>query len=156
MNIRSLYISQGDYAGMSERVVISAGVIPNGITVSGSSTLIHILNGNIKFFESQAEDGTLKAFEMYITGLTNLTCVGLSTMDWGQDPASGFQSMFVGTGDIDDPQMYSIHNQRDHNPDQGIYTNGSHDRALPLSINEASSQCACSANECVVGLKYFL
>ena len=52
MNIRSLYMSQGDYAGMSERVVISAGVVPNGITVSGSSTLIHILNGNIRFFPS--------------------------------------------------------------------------------------------------------
>ena len=156
MNIRSLYMSQGDYAGMSERVVISAGVVPNGITVSGSSTLIHILNGNIKFFESLAEDVTPKAFEMYITGLTNLTCVSFATMDWGQDPASGFQAMFVGTGEIDDAKMIDVLTTSDHNPDQGIYTNGSHEGALPLSITEASRQCACSANECVVGLKYFL
>ena len=58
MNIRSLYMAQGDYEGISERVVINAGVVPNGITINGSSQLIHILNGNIRFFESQAEDGT--------------------------------------------------------------------------------------------------
>lgn len=156
MNIRSLYMSQGDYAGMSERVVINSGVVPNGITVSGSSTLTHILNGNIKFFESQAEDGTPKAFEMYITGLTNLTCVSFSTMDWGQDPASGFQAMFVGTGDIDVPQMYDIVSPLDNDPDNGIYTTGSRDNALPLNVTEASRMCACSTNECVVGLKYFL
>lgn len=156
MNIRSLYMSQRDYSGLTEKVVIGAGVVPNGITISGSSTLIHILNGNIKFFESQAEDGTPKAFEMYITGLTNLTCVSFSTMDWGQDPASGFQAMFVGTGDVDDPQMYSVIHPSNHNSEQGIYTNGSHEGALPLGVVTASEQCACSANECVVGLKYFL
>jgi hypothetical protein len=77
-------------------------------------------------------------------------------MDWGQDPASGFQAMFVGTGEIDDAKMIDVLTTSDHNPDQGIYTNGSHEGALPLSITEASRQCACSANECVVGLKYFL
>lgn len=156
MNIRSLYISQGDYEGMSERVVINAGVIPNGITVTGSSQLIHILNGNIKFFESSAEDGTPKAFEMYVTGLTNLTCVSFATMDWGQDPASGFQAMFVGTGEITSQQLYDVHGPSDSDPDNGIYTNGKHVNALPLGVTEASRQCACSTNECVVGLKYFL
>ncbi len=156
MNIRSLYIHQGNYEGMSERVVIDAGVIPNGIVVNGSSKLVHILNGNILFFESQAEDGTPKAFEMYVTGLTNLTCVSFATMDWGQDPASGFQAMFVGTGEITDPQMYDIVSAGDTDPDNGIYTTGVHDFALPLGVKEASDQCACSNNECVVGLKYFL
>ena len=156
MNIRSLYMSQGNYAGMSERVVIDAGVVPNGITVRGSSELVHILNGTIKFFESKAEDNTPKAFEMYITGLSNLSCVNFATMDWGQDPASGFQALFVGTGDITSPMMYDIVSVEDSEPDNGIYTTGVHEYSLPLSVYNASIQCACSENDCVVGLKYFL
>ena len=155
MNIRSLYMAQGDYEGISERVVIDAGVVPNGITINGSSQLIHILNGNIRFFESQAEDGTPKAFEMYITGLTNLTCVSFATMDWGQDPASGFQAMYVGTGEITGTEMYEVTSPEDFDEANGIYTVGTHSNALPLGVNKASENCACSANECVVGLKYF-
>lgn len=156
MNIRSLYMHQGNYAGMSERVVINAGVIPNGLTVQGSSTIIHILNGRIKFFESKAEDNTPKAFEMYITDLSYSSCVSFSTMDWGQDPASGFQAMFVGTGEITAPMMYDVTSTGDTDPDNGIYTTGFHENALPLSVHNASIQCSCSVNDCVVGLKYFL
>ena len=156
MNIRSLYMHQGNYAGMSENVVISAGVIPNGLVVQGSSTIIHILNGAIKFFESKAEDNTPKAFEMYITGLSSSACVNFSTMDWGQDPASGFQAMYVGTGEIDSPMLYDVTSAEDTEPDNGIYTTGSHEGALPLSIYNASILCSCSVNDCVVGLKYFL
>lgn len=156
MNIRSLYMAQGDYEGISERVVISSGVVPNGITINGSSQLVHILNGNIRFFESKAEDNTPKAFEMYITGLTNLTCVSFATMDWGQDPASGFQAMYVGTGDITGTELYEVTSPGDADTTNGIFTIGAHADALPLAITTASRQCACSSNECVVGLKYFL
>ena len=64
--------------------------------------------------------------------------------------------MFVGTGEIDTQQMYSVTNPSHHSSQLGIYTNGSHEGALPLAVVTASSQCACSANECVVGLKFFL
>ena len=78
------------------------------------------------------------------------------TMDWGKDPSSGFTSLYIGTLEEDtaEPQMKDVHSSADRNEANGIYTIGTHDMAIPLTLEQAYAACTCSPVGCTIGLKY--
>ena len=78
------------------------------------------------------------------------------TMDWGKDPSSGFISLYIGTlsEDVTEALMNDVHSPSDYNEASGIYTVGTHNLALPLTVDQAYSACTCSPTGCTLGFKY--
>ncbi|MCM1323742.1 MAG: hypothetical protein NC218_06235 [Acetobacter sp.] len=156
MNIRNLYISQHSFEGLNNEALINTGFVPTEMLNQDTSphSIRHAFSGNVIVYESKISNGLPKAFEIYFTGLEHQACLLLATMDWGQDPASGFQSIYAGVAEISAPLMLNAFGGGDSFPDQNIYTSGLHDDAAPLTVNEASAACNCTTNTCVIGLKY--
>lgn len=96
------------------------------------------------------------AFELYVNNISKNVCIEMVTMDWGKDPSSGFTSLYIGTleEDIAEPQMKDVHSSADRNEANGIYTIGTHDMAIPLTLEQAYAACTCSPVGCTIGLKY--
>ena len=160
MNIRSGFIGQMDYSSLSSRVLLDAGMVPSDMVVgaefSSQTGLKHAMNGNVYVYKSLNATGMVKAFEVYLTGLTRQTCVALATTDWGMDPASGFVSMYIGTDEVvDGALMEDINTPGESVPNSGVYTTGQHENAIPLTYNMAMAACTCSGTDCTVGFKYY-
>lgn len=160
INIRALFFQQADFSNISASLLVRSGAVPNGMydpaeINNANPTLRHIFSGQILIYPSNKYDDTRKmAFEMYLLGLTKDACIAMATTDWGQDPASGFVSMYIGTDEFTEPLMQNVYASTDNNEEAGIYTPGQHSLAVPLPINPAFEACACPGNQCVVGLKY--
>lgn len=156
MNIRTLYTTQHSFDGLTNKVLINTNFVPKEMlnTTASFSSITHAFGGHILVYPSNIPNGLKNAFEIYFTGLGNQTCIMLATMDWGKDPASGFQSIYAGAKEITAPLMLEAYSGDDSLTEQGIYTTGIHETAAPLTIIEASKACLCDNNECVIGLKY--
>jgi type II secretory pathway pseudopilin PulG len=157
MNIRALYFTQKDFSGMDIPALINSGAVPGDMLTDDASedTIKHIYNGEIRIFPSLDATGKHGAFEIYVLGLKSDACVVLATMDWGQDPSSGFEGMYIGAADdVSAPLLADVHSPTDSRPENGIFTAGLHDDSVPLSVTKALSACTCAGNTCILGLKY--
>ena len=156
MTIRNLYIHQSSYEGISVQTLIDSQLISKEMYTAGTynSTLKSAVGGDIFLYVSKGISGRHNAFEIYATGLEKDTCVMLATLDWGSDPSSGFEALYVGTLPPESALMEDVNLPTDSIPEQGIFTPGMHSHAIPLTIPTALGACACSAFECVIGLKY--
>ena len=158
MNIRSLFFNQTNYSILSDRLLIDAGMAPSDMYDSAVKSsqvgLKHALGGNVYVFSSLNSEGQPRAFEVYLEGLTEDVCLALATADWGMDQASGFEALYVGTGDVNGALMEDVNVPAVSRPENGIYTPGQHANAVPLTINGARAACACSGATCVIGFKY--
>lgn len=158
INIRSLYTSQHSFAGLNNGVLIKTGFVPSEMLdkITSPSSITHAYGGGVLVYASNIPNGLKNAFEIYFTGISSQTCLVLATMDWGKDPASGFQSIYAGVTEITEPLMLNVFSGDNDESltEQGIHTSGLHETAAPLTVNEAVSACNCEANYCVIGLKY--
>ncbi|MBR5599101.1 MAG: hypothetical protein IKW39_03575, partial [Alphaproteobacteria bacterium] len=119
-----------------------------------NSTLKNAFGGEIYIYLSKDIAGSPRAFEIYATGLDQDTCIMMSTLDWGSDPSTGFEALYVGVEVPETPILEDINLPTDSIPENGIFTPGMHNYAIPLTVPTAMSACACSRYECVIGLKY--
>lgn len=159
INIRVLYTYQHNYAGISNKLLVDSGAVPAPMIDSATSSgmaIKHAFNGDIKVYPSNGPGGENTAFEIYAEGLNKQACLILATMDWGQDLASGFRSMYIGTEneEITEPKMKEVILPNEDDPDGGIYTIGQHEDSIPIPAYKALNICACPVNECIIGLKY--
>lgn len=159
MNIRSIFFNQTDYSNLSEGILVKAGMVPSEMydasaASSSSVELKHALGGMVYVFQSFNAEGKKRAFEVYLEGLTKDVCLALATTDWGMDNASGFEALYVGTGEVAGALMENVHIPAVSRPENGIYTPGQHANAVPLTIAGATGACGCSGATCVVGFKY--
>ncbi|MBP3688294.1 MAG: hypothetical protein J6J35_08060 [Alphaproteobacteria bacterium] len=158
MNIRSGFLNQTDYSGLSNKLLIEAGMAPSDMfdakEPASQAEFKHALGGNVSVFQSLNAEGKKRAFEVYLEGLTSDECVVLVTTDWGMDNASGFQALYVGAGEVEEALMEDVNIPAVSRPENGIYTPGQHNDAVPLTISGGMGACACSAATCVVGFKY--
>lgn len=161
INIRALYFQQVDFSDINAKTLVNSGAVPHEMFDPNDRNksevpLYNAFGGSVFIFPSNKDESNRKmAFEIYITGLNHDTCVTMATTDWGQDPASGFISMYIGMDEeITGPLMTDIYSSVGHNEEQGIFTSGQHELAVPLPVTTAYAACACPTNECVVGLKY--
>lgn len=157
MNIRNLYAHQTEgYKNISTELLIKTNQVPLDMfnPESSSFELSNAYGGKVIIFESKDISGGSHAFELYITGLDKETCVIVATLEWGYDPSSGFEAMYVGTTEPTTPLLVDIHTPTDSVPENGIFTPGTHVDSIPINIPRAMSVCSCSNHDCVVGLKY--
>lgn len=164
-NIRNLYLTQFDYSTLSEQRLLKLGAVPADMfdhtlaaasgSLSANSVIMHAWNGVIRVFPSKSTNDKFQAFEIYATGINRTTCIELVTIDWGNDPSSGFLGMYIGLDDSDvSAKMQDIVSTADHKEENGIYTTGQHDTAIPLTIQQSQTACSCSPSGCTIGLKY--
>ena len=157
MNIRNLYAHQTNgYKNISADLLIDINQVPLDMYDPNNRAqgLTNAYGGKILLFESKDLSGGPHAFELYVTGLDKETCVIVATLEWGYDPSSGFEAMYVGTTEPTTPLLVDIHTPTDSVPENGIFTPGTHADAIPLTIPRAMTVCSCSGHECVIGLKY--
>lgn len=159
MNIRSTYFQQQSIENINNKLLVDVGIVPGELIERDGSTvtLWHAFAGQIVILPSKSEAGKWQAFEIYIHHLSGPVCQSLVVMDWGQDPSSGFQGLYIGTddGEISDPKLIDV-NGGASDPSAGIYTPGLHEHSIPLGIEESMQVCTCPDSNCTIGLKYLL
>ncbi len=102
MNIRSLYSSSINYAGLDAEVAIQMGIIPrdmlpSGTTESTADAIINAYQGGV-YLGSSDTGGTDRSFFVQYTGLTREACVAIASADWGSQAGSGLVKISVGPG----------------------------------------------------------
>lgn len=95
-NIRTLFSSQGNYAGLSNAQAIKFGVVPNDMykapATEGASVtdITNAFNGVVNIMASGGRGtGDNEAFVIEYNGLSQEACVTIATGDWGSGQASG-------------------------------------------------------------------
>ena len=157
ITIRNLFINQNGYEGISPQMLINTNLIPKDMydaSLEENLTLKNAFGGEILIFLSKDLAGQPSAFEIYATGLDQDTCIMMATLDWGSDPSTGFEALYIGTEKPETPILEDINLPTDSIPENGIFTPGMHTHAIPITIPTAMSVCTCSRFECVIGLKY--
>lgn len=157
MNIRTLYMNQESLEGLDMDKLVRVNVIPHSMIfgdVESSYTVTHAFGGSVSIFPSLDNDGKERAFELYINDIDSISCMTLASMDWGQDVSSGFIGMYLGTIPISAAQMRTLKIGDPSNPNQGIFTPGTHENSIPISVFNAQAGCQCSGATCSIGLKY--
>ncbi len=94
-NIRTLFSSQGNYAGLDNKQAIKFGVVPNDMytAASAGASVENIKNafGGDVFIKASGgrASGDNEAFVVVYSGLSSEACVTIATGDWGSGQASG-------------------------------------------------------------------
>ena len=101
-NIRTIFSSQGNYAGLKNSTAKKFGVVPNDMwTKESDESVKNAFNGEVTIIASQArtqdteKDGQ-EAFTIEYGGMSQEACVTVATGDWGSGQASGLIGIAAG------------------------------------------------------------
>lgn len=107
-NLRTIFSSQGNYAGLKNGSAIRFGVVPNDMYTATSNNVYasnyaikNAFNGSVYIRAAKARtqdttNGGEEAFEIQYDGLSQEACVTIATGDWGSGQASGLIGMVAG------------------------------------------------------------
>ncbi len=99
-NIRTLFSSQGNYAGLSNAQAKKFGVVPNDMyTDVSSSGIKNAFGGQVAILAAKARQGDANSNEAFIIeygGLSSEACVTIATGDWGSGQSSGLIGIAAG------------------------------------------------------------
>ena len=111
-NIRTLFSSQGNYAGLSNAQAKKFGVVPNDMyTKVSSADIKNAFNGSVTIVADKARssgDSGSEAFIVEYNGLPSEACVTILTGDWGSGQASGLIGIAGGKGPQNAPAAGSL------------------------------------------------
>ncbi len=128
MNIRSLYSANTDYSGLTSKIAIQMGIIPNdmlqGTTQSKASKIYNAYQGIVNL----AAGTNSQQFTVTYAGLPKEACVVIATADWGSQAGSGLLSIAVGAST----------NKTTPGTPGSTYTVDQ----LPLALGTAASKCS--------------
>ena len=104
-NLRTLFSSQGNYAGLTNAQAKKFGVVPNDMytSVSGDSIknafggAVTIAAAKARTADGSADKPGKEAFIIEYAGLSSEACVTVATGDWGSGQASGLIAIAAGT-----------------------------------------------------------
>lgn len=132
-NIRTLYSGQRNYVGFDNPNAISFGIVPNEMGNSGSD-ITNAFAGKVTF--GVAAVGTMAggSFTIKYDGLGREACVTMATADWGSGSSSGLVSMNASPTTADGKSFTGT--------------------ALPISLTEAATACACDTAACSIKWTY--
>ncbi|MBR1915306.1 MAG: hypothetical protein IJ830_02550 [Alphaproteobacteria bacterium] len=94
-NIRTMYGTQGNYAGLTKAVAVDLGIVPAVMTddtrsgSKGAVTLTNPFKGDVDINETNV-NGDHTGFYVEYSGLPNEACIALATADFGSGAGSGF------------------------------------------------------------------
>ena len=96
-NLRTMFSSQGNYAGLDNAQAVNFGIVPDDMYDTCTSTACNITNpfgGDVTIDGSPIKQGdTDGAFRITYEGLSREACVTLATGDWGSGQSSGLIAM---------------------------------------------------------------
>ena len=99
-NIRTLFSSQGNYAGLDNAKAKKFGVVPNDMYTNVSSSGIkNAFGGQVAILAAKARQGDGVGNEAFIIeygGLSSEACVTIATGDWGSGQSSGLIGIAAG------------------------------------------------------------
>ena len=118
-NIRTIFSSQGNYAGLNNGSAIRFGVVPNDMyttatngTYASDYSIKNAFGGavTIDHDKLRTDDGNSnEAFTIKYDGLSQEACVTISTGDWGSGQASGLVAMGAGlTAQVTEATMTAL------------------------------------------------
>ena len=167
-NIRTLFSSQGNYKGMTPKLLAKAGVLPaemyTGVDADNvtSDDTKHVFGGSIKIVPSDHNKEDAKdAYIVAVDSIPNSACTVMVSTDWGSDVGSGLAALYVdpnaaSTADTAitalDNLATDIEAAEVSGTTAGIYIPGDDTASTPLSIS--SAQGACGPGNNTLGFKY--
>ncbi len=167
-NIRTLFSSQGNYKGMTPKLLAKAGVLPaemyTGVDADEvtSDDTKHVFGGSIKIVPSDHNKEDAKdAYIVAVDSIPNSACTVMVSTDWGSDVGSGLAALYVdpnASSDADtaitalDNLATDIEALEVSGTTAGIYIPGDETASTPLSIS--SAQGACGNGNNTLGFKY--
>ena len=99
-NIRTLFSSQGDYAGLTNAQAIKFGVVPNDMykaTSASQGDISNAFGGAVTITAAAGRAaGDNEAFIVEYAGLSSEACVTVATGDWGSGQSSGLIGIAAG------------------------------------------------------------
>ena len=95
-NIRTMYGTQENYAGLSVKSAFDLGIISASSYTSSSSTMVNPFKGTVTLAPAYAKAGVDNSgFTITYTGLPKEACIALATADWGTGAGSGFITTYA-------------------------------------------------------------
>ena len=107
-NIRTMYGTQGNYAGLNNGSAVNLGIVPavmdNGSGSGAARGLSNPFKGEVSIIALKADnngttaitDATATAFAVTYTKLPKEACIALATSDFGSGAGSGFIGVTIG------------------------------------------------------------
>ena len=164
-NIRTLFSSQGNYAGLSNEQAKKFGVVPNDMyTKVSSDDIKNAFGGKVFIYDSPARAGVDgEAFIVEYNGLTSEACVTVATGDWGSGQSSGLIGIAAagtsaateGTGGAG-AKLATIYTTNTDGTDD-VSIPGASDAAnrTPMTVTKAVDLCSGTGSSNSVAWKYY-
>ena len=142
-NIRTMYGTQENYAGLSVKSAYNLGLIAASASAGNSgSQMVNPFKGKVTLSPKAAKDGVANSgFIITYDGLPKEACIALATADWGTGAGSGFISVTANgkfgetATDLDE-----------------VYT-GTSAEGIPMKVSEAITACGSDTN--TVAIKFY-
>ncbi len=161
-NIRTLYSSQKNYAGLNNKVAVATGVIPGEMydaTKASTSDITNAFGGKVKIASTKhmVKDDS---FVIATGKIPAASCVSIATTDWGGDSGSGLLAMTIEAGasgsasdaDALNTAVTSLSNTLTSSSQDKLAVVGDSSHGLPFGVPAASSSCKGDSN--VIAWKY--
>ncbi len=153
MNIRTLYSSAVNYAGLSNKVAVQMGIIPRDMLQSsiasagagsGATTIVNAYSGRVEVAVDTGggTGGDSRQFTVSYSGLPLEACVAIATADWGSQAGSGLQSIAVSPSKED--KDIGDKGGTPHTID-----------SLPLSLSAAAAECTAKDSGSTITWTYY-
>ena len=179
-NIRTLFSSQGDYAGLTNAQAIKFGVVPNDMiktktditgpednpTTTTTTSLTNAFGGAVTIEADAARsagDSGSEAFVITYEGLPSEACVTIATGDWGSGQASGLIAIAAGKDKASSTTKAKV--IKTDTGDEGlecedetcVVSPGATTAAKksPMSVSDAVAACSATGSNNVVAWKYY-
>ena len=172
-NLRTLFSSQGDYAGLNNGQAIKFGVVPNDMYAAASNNtyasnyaIKNAFGGSVTIEADAARsagDSGSEAFVITYEGLTPEACVTIATGDWGSGQASGLIAIAAGK-DVANSATKAKAIKTDTGDaglacgdDTCVVSPGAVTAAkkAPMTVSDAVAACSATGSNNVVAWKYY-
>lgn len=156
-NIRTLYSSQRNYAGLNNGTAIKMALIPSEMyqpdsnnNYASSEAVTNAFGGNTKveaIVQGTAQAGAENAYMIAVDALPKTACVSIVTTDWGGDSGSGLVAMYASSAD--DATVDAAKTELNKDITTGDASSGAgellavpgSDITTPVTISQAESTC---------------
>lgn len=147
-NVRTLFSSQRNYHGLTNKIAITTGIVPGEMIADptgSNSTITNAFGGQVKIGPSASVGDGEGAYTIATNGIPASSCISILTTDWGGDSGSGVVAIYALADDAEDSYSAAF----DKLADAGQSLTAAYDLAvpgddtygLPFSISNANSAC---------------
>lgn len=160
-NIRTLYSSQRNFAGLTNSVAKSAGIVSGDMySKESDSKITNAFQGEVLLGTGFHNGQENAAYIIAFNGLPKSACVAAATTDWGGDVGSGFAAMLAQPTPADlASAITALKGSANANTPASsadglvVAVPGDTSHGTPMSISDANTACT-SPSDNTMALKY--